>query len=228
LSLLSGSKFEVVDLSHEIFPGMQVFGAEWHRDVSFEPLGRIERVGRRTTQIHIGTHSGTHIDAPSHFIESGKTINELSLDVFIGRATKLNLRDVPKRAEITADYLQQNFANTSFERRVIIDFNWSRNYGSSLFYTDHPFFTVEAAQWLVGKGIELLGYDTPMLDNPEHGHASDCDSPIHKVFLELGIPLVEYMNNLNLVDEEFMLIAAPLNLRELDGSPIRCVGINVG
>jgi arylformamidase len=228
LSLLSGSKFEIVDLSHEIFPGMQVFDADWHKNVAFESLGQIESVGRRTSHIHIGTHSGTHIDAPSHFMIDGKTIDELPLDIFVGRATKLDLRNVPEKTRITVDYLEQKFAETVFEPRVIIDFDWCKNYGLPTFYTKHPFFTVEAAQWLVDKGVQLVGYDTPMLDNPKDGQASECDSPIHKVFLNLGIPLIEYMNNLNLVNAEFMLIAVPLNLRALDGSPVRCVGINLG
>jgi arylformamidase len=228
LSLLNESKFEIVDLSHEIFPGMQVFGAEWHKGVTFETLGKIENVGRRTSHIHIGTHSGTHIDAPSHFIVEGKTIDELPLDIFVGNAIKLDLTDIEPRARVDRDFLERRFSETHFEPRVIIDFNWSKNYGTPSFYTEQPFFTAEAAQWLVDKGVQLVGYDTPMLDDPRDGQASECDSPIHKVFLNLGIPLIEYMNNLSSLNDKFMLVAAPLNLRTLDGSPVRCIGINFG
>jgi kynurenine formamidase len=224
LNLLKGFT-KVVDLSHPISPTMQVFGQSWHKPVAFDELGSIEAVGRRTTHIHIGTHSGTHIDAPSHFIVEGDSIDILNLEIFNGFATKVSLEMVEPKKAVTIEMLKRAIGEQSLSERIVLSYDWSCRYGNKSFYTDSPYLVEDSAKWLIDMGVILLGYDTAMPDRPEDGFGSVCDSPMHKLFLEAGIPLLEYMNNLEMLPRDFYLTANPLRLEGLDGSPVRCIGL---
>lgn len=215
----------VIDLSHSIYPKMMVFDAPWHREVQFERLGNIESVGRRTTHIHMGTHVGTHIDAPSHFIEDGKPISEIELDRFVGPVTCLDLSAAKPNTEIELETLKQALGKDAPNERIILYFNWARYFGSKNFYTDQPYLGTAAAEWILQFNPKLLGYDIAMPDNPLDGKNSACDSPMHKKFLGAGIPLLESINMTEYLAKNFSLIALPLNLKDLDGSPVRCVAV---
>jgi len=227
VSILNSSQgaSKVIDLSHSIHPKMMIFDAPWHRSVEFESLGVIDSVGRRTTHLHIGTHVGTHVDAPSHFIKEGKSVSELSLDRFIGPATCLDLSSVTPRTEVKVDTLQRALGNSTPNKRIVLYFNWARYFGLPVFYKEQPFLGDEAADWILQQNPDLIGYDLAMPDNPLNGKDSDYDSPMHKKLLGLGIPLLESMNITEPLPKNFYLVALPLNLVNLDGSPVRCVAL---
>ena len=214
----------IVDLTHPIADGMQTFPVPWHPRVMFQTLGRFSVEGRRTTQVTIGTHTGTHVDAPSHFIEGGATITDLALQTFLGPASLIDLSGLEAGTRVTADHLAAATAATPPLRpRVFITYDWAKRFGTSSFYRNNPFLTEGAAQWLVDSGVILLGYDTAMPDSPDDDASSDCDSPMHKFFLSRGIPLVEYVANLKGLPPTFEVSVLPLALVGLDGSPVRCV-----
>ena len=215
----------ITDLSHSIHPKMMIFSAPWHRKVEFETLGEINSVGRRTTHLHFGTHVGTHVDAPSHFIEKGMPINEIALHKFIGPATCLDLSSTKPGTEVNVEDLKKALGDTEPSKRVILYFNWSKFFGHPSFYSEQPYLGEGAADWLLQYNPELIGYDLAMPDNPLNGKGSECDSPMHKKFLELGIPLLESMKINYCLPKKFYLSALPLSLENLDGSPVRCVAL---
>ena len=103
------------------------------------------------------------------------------------------------------------------------------HYNSDSYYSDHPFISTEAAQWLVDRGCRLLAMDTPMPDNPKHGKGCKTDSPIHKILLGNDVILVEYLTNLRaLTRQEVELVVAPLKVKGGDGAPVRCFAIQQG
>ena len=215
----------IFDLSHLIYPKMMVFDAPWHKEVEFESLGHIDSVGRKTTHLHMGTHVGTHIDAPSHFIKNGKPISDIDLDRFIGPATCLDLSHTKPYAEVNLEDLKKALGDNAPHERIILYFNWARYFGSKTFYRNQPYLGAAAANWILQFNPKLLGYDIAMPDNPLDGKNSDCDSPMHKQFLEAEIPLLESINMTRYLGQNFSLVALPLNLKDLDGSPVRCVAI---
>ena len=215
----------IIELNYEIKPEMQTFNAEWHKKVTFESLGKIDNVGRRTTQIHIGSHSGTHIDAPSHFNLHGKTISEYSAGRFIGSCSFIDLSDSKPFQIINKSRLIRAVGNRDLFTRIILYFDWSKYYGSTEFFNNQPYLDISAAEYLIDKGVKLLGYDLPMPDNPKNGKDSECDSPIHKIFLSNDVLLLEYMNIPSVLPDEITLIALPLRFYLLDGSPVRCIGM---
>jgi arylformamidase len=223
LSFCAGSSW--FELSHQIHPGMQTFPVSWHRPVDFISLGTLEEVGRRTTHVHIGTHSGTHIDAPSHFIRTGSSISDIPLERFSSRAVLLDLRNVAAGHIVDVDELQRTAISSALPGdSILMNFGWSKHYGTERYYPDQPFLSEAAMEYLLGFRPTMIGYDLAMPDNPKHGRGSDCDSPMHKLALGKNVLLLENLKFPSDIPESFELFAFPLNLKDLDGSPVRAVG----
>lgn len=216
---------QIIDLTMFIEEGMQTFPTHWHPFVEITRLGRHGIENRETRKITLGTHTGTHIDAPRHFIRDGMTVDELPLDQLVGPASILDLTHFSSSAEITSEDLNSALAGRSAER-VIMRFDWDRHLGTMVYYNESPFLSEEAAHWLVDKGCRLLGMDTAMPDNPKNGRGTSNDSPNHKTLLGNGVILLEYLVNLKAINTSvFDLIVAPLKIRDGDGAPVRAFGI---
>ena len=208
---------KIIDLTYLINNEMITYPTPWHPKVSVERLGKIENVGRNTRKITLGTHTGTHIDAPLHFIENGTSIEKIPLGKIVGEVSIVDFSNFRKNQPIEKETLQK----IKIAKRMIFRFGWGKYWNTEEFYKDHPFFTEEAANYLVSKGIELLGYDTPSPDNSKLNN--EIDSPIHKIFLGNGIVLLEYLANLNKLEEldNWNIVVAPMKIEGSDGSPSR-------
>lgn len=218
----------IVDLTYPIHEGMTTYPRYWHPLVEVSLLGRLNVEGRETRRIVLGTHTGTHCDAPCHFIAGGKTIDNLSLDALIGAAVVVNFSDRPPHCEIQISDLERYLGNNTPER-LIMRFDWSKHWGTPDFYKNHQFLSLDAAEWLVGRGVRLLAMDTPTPDDPSGSQPGGIDSPVHKILLGNGIILVEYLCNLKeLWEKEIDLIVLPLKVLGGDGAPARCVAVEYG
>jgi len=216
---------KIIDLSLPIEEGMMTFPTPWHPVVEVTILGRHGIEGRETRKVVLGTHIGTHVDAPRHFIPNGRTIDEIPLDVLVGSATVVDFAGCLPFQPIDIADLDQKLGG-KIPARLILRTGWSEYFGSMKFYNEYPFLSENAAQWLVEKGVRLIAMDTPSPDNPAHSRGTPKDSPNHKVLLGAGVVLVEYVTNLkSLSSSEVELIVMPLKLKGCDGSPARCVAI---
>lgn len=216
---------KITDLSLPIEEGMMTFPTHWHPVVEITILGRHGIEGRETRKIVLGTHIGTHADAPRHFIPGGGTIDEVPLDVLIGPATIADFTGCPPLHQIDVPELQQKLDN-KIPSRLILRTGWSQYFGNLKFYNEYPFLSEKAAQWLMENGVRLIAMDTPSPDNPAHSRGTPKDSPNHKVLLGAGVVLVEYLTNLKALSAaEVELIVMPLKLKGCDGSPARVVAI---
>jgi arylformamidase len=217
---------KIIDLSLPIEEGMMTFPSHWHPVVEITVLGRHGIEGRETRKIVLGTHIGTHADAPRHFIPNGRTIDEVPLDVLVGPATVVDFTGCRPLQEIDIADLKQRLGDKAPPHRLILRTGWSEYFGNMKFYNEYPFLSENAAQWLVEKGVRLIAMDTPSPDNPAHSRGTPRDSPNHKILLGAGVVLVEYLANLKaLTASEVELIVMPLKLKSCDGSPARCAAI---
>ena len=215
----------IVDLTMPIHEGMQTFPAHWHPFVEITQLGRHGIENRETRKILLGTHTGTHVDAPRHFIPGGATIDQVPLEQLNGRATLLDLSRTAPQTGVTREQVERASEGRPLER-TLIRFDWCKQLGTMEYYTDQPWLTEEAVQWLVAKGCRLIGLDAAMPDDPRNGKGSDNDSPNHKTLLGNGTIILEYLVNLREIGvPEFDLIVAPLKIRDGDGAPARCFAI---
>ncbi len=184
-----------------------------------DELGDIATEGYRLTHLSMGTHTGTHIDAPSHIIESGNTLNDISFDVLVGPCCLVNVAGEPGSSIALDDLIIHKEAIRS-TGRVLLKSGWANRWGTQEYYRNSPSITIEAARWLAGKDVhvKLIGFDMP---TPSVRQEMD----IHNVFLEAGIPIVECLNLESLTQSHFEIVVAPLPLRNREGAPCRVLGL---
>jgi len=215
---------KIIDLSYDIEEGMATFNASWHPRISVKQLGRIGFEGRETREIILGTHTGTHVDAPLHFLAGAESIENIKLETLIGPVTIFDMTHLGENQAVVVKMLE----SFDITKRVLFKFGWGRYWGNKKFYQGYPFFSVEATQYLIDKGVELIGIDTPSPDDSRINLSGDVmgshmDSPIHKMFLGKNIVLVEYVANLDKVIDYngWNIIVMPIRLKGADGAPAR-------
>ncbi len=214
-----------IDLTFPIHGGMTTFPVPWHPFVEISILGRHGIENRETRKLVLGTHTGTHLDAPRHFVTKGQTVDALPLEVLVGPAMVLDFSSATAGQEIGIEDIERPLGPEKPER-IILRFDWDRHWGKMEYYSNHPFLSQKAARWLVEQKVKMVTMDTPMPDNPKHGRGNDPDSPNHKIFLENKVIIVEYLCNLKALTKKTVeLIVLPLKIQDGDGSPVRCIAI---
>ena len=116
--------------------------------------------------------------------------------------------------------------NIPVTARMVFVFGWFKYWKTNCYYDNFPFFSEEAVQYLVDSGLRVMALDTPSPDSVKD-IGSKKDSPNHKLLLKKGIILIEYLANTDklLNDSKYSLIALPLKLKDIDGSPARVIAI---
>ncbi len=208
----------VVDLSHPLDDSTPAYPGD--PTVRIAPARSLERDGCRVSHVRLGSHSGTHLDAPSHVLEDGATVDELPLDLLLLRAVVVDLRDLGPREAVEWERLE---AHVEPGRAVLLHTGWSRFWGSPA-YADHPFLSEDAAWRLATAGVRVVGIDAFSVDETE-GEGM----PAHEALLGMGGVVVENLTNLASIDHpEPFLSVLPLPLRGADGSPVRAVALLPG
>lgn len=214
----------LIDLTYDLEEGMPTFNAHWHVPFEMTQLGRHGFEGRETRKITFGTHTGTQVDAPLHFIKEGKSIETIPLEKMIGPVTITDFSFLGENGVVTTDMLTK----VALSKRMLFKFGWGIFWNTKRYYQGYPFFSEAAAQYLVSKGVELVALDTCSPDDSRvtlQGDilGSDKDSPIHKIFLRNGIVLVEYVAHVDQISDynNWNIIVMPLRLKGADGSPAR-------
>ncbi|MDZ7759417.1 MAG: cyclase family protein [Desulfovermiculus sp.] len=209
------------DLTHPLYDHMPVWPGD--RPVQVEDVMTVPEDGCSVQRIVMGNHVGTHVDAPAHFVSTGLTVDALPLRILNGPARLVSVPRAEKQV-ITREDLEAVLALKQTCKRLILHTGWHTRFSSAAFYQDFPVLTLEAAEYLAGMGIVLLGMDTPS-PSPIH----DPGQQIHKVLLGAGVVLVESMANLSaLPPGDFEVCVLPLPLGKASGSPCRAIGRSCG
>lgn len=158
--------------------------------------------------VRMSTHCGTHVDAPFHFDEQGKKIDELVLDVFVGKAFVIH---VPNRALISCNDLSRDWQGAT--RLLLRTDAWP---DPQVFPKQIPVIERNVPDWLGSRGIVLLGLDVPSVDELE-----SQDLPNHHALARNHIVILESLNFKNVDEGAYDLIAAPLKLAGADAAPVR-------
>ena len=208
---------QYIDLTHQIQEKMPVFPGDPPPEIR-----EIMTLGKdicTVQSIRFNNHLGTHLDAPSHFIEGGMTVDQIPLETLIGEAVILDFTSKGKNGLITKEDLQTHAHRIYPGSRVLIKTGWDVHFTSDAFYVHFPCLTPDAAEYLANLKIGLIGLDTPSpspLDDP--------DQAIHKTLLNAGVIILEGVKNLTLIDQDqCRLIVLPLSLRHFSGAPCRVV-----
>lgn len=190
--------------------------------VAVEPLRRLEVDGWNITRVTFDTHAGTHLDAPIHQLPGGTTLDEMDLAKCIGPAMLCDLRGILPRAEIESEDFAPWADQIVPGARVLYRTDWTGRFGQPGYREGFPCPSVRCSEWLAGRGIVLLGMDTPSV-GPVWRQPRDVIE-VHLPLLRAGVVIVEEMANLDQLPQSgFQIIALPLRLTGGDGSPIRAV-----
>ncbi|KAJ2931542.1 hypothetical protein H1R20_g5573, partial [Candolleomyces eurysporus] len=185
------------------------------------PHATIPKDGYAVHTIQMGTHTGTHIDSPAHFVEGGRTIDEVPLDQLIGRALVVDLASAPikllKRQKIEWEDLESAWRSTSSDSNLgdelgngnyailLVNTGWSKIHSPNsaedvpAFFA-HPYFSSSIAQRLLSShpNIQIFGSDTPNPDEtPYDGVGGASGYAFHDIFLGGDRLIVENLANLD-------------------------------
>ena len=209
---------QIIDLTYDLENNMITYSAPWHPKFLIEQLATINKEGRETRKVTFGTHTGTHIDAPRHFIENGGTVEKIPISKLIGSVQIVDFSYLKEEESVTLDMIK----SIKISKKMIFKFGWGTKWGDMKFYNKYPFFTKEAAEYMVSQGVELVGHDTPSPD-ASYVISSKEDSPVHKIFLKNNVILVEYIANMETIPDydDWTIVVSPLRLKDADGSPAR-------
>jgi arylformamidase len=161
------------------------------------------------SDLHMSSHTGTHIDAPVHYLKSGETIDCIPLINLIGRCQVLDVSDAGNT--ITAEYLTGKIDNVT---RLLLKTSFS---GHRQFVENYPSLSFDAAHLITGKGICCVGIDSPSIESYL------CNGTVHRELLGKGCIIIELLDLSSVPEGEYDMIALPLRLEGLDGSPARVV-----
>jgi len=183
-----------------VYPGDPITSIHSHAE--------LEKDGYEVHSICLGMHVGTHIDAPSHLLAGGKSLDQFALETFSGRGIYIKIKgnfdlEVVKKVPLAKDDI------------ALFDTGMSNTYDQSRYFHEYPSMTEVIANYLVEREVKMVGVDMCSVDYDPF--------PVHKILLEHDILIIENLTNLSrLQEQDFTIHAFPLPLH-LDASPTRVV-----
>ena len=189
--------------------------------VEIEPLALIsEGSDANVSQIRMGVHTGTHVDAPYHFIDGGKTVEDLDIDLLTGRAYVLH---VPDNIDLITREIIEKSTIPPRTKRVLFKTRNSRRWadGEIGFDENYVALDAEAAALLIQRGVKLVGVDYL-------GVAPFADVvPTHQTLLGEGVVIVEGLDLSEVSQGRYTLYCLPMKIGGVDGAPARAILVGV-
>ncbi|NJN54093.1 MAG: cyclase family protein [Anaerolineae bacterium] len=192
------------------------------RGVAIEPHTRLEIEGYNTTNLHLYSHSGTHMDAPLHFLADGATIDQTLLEKCWGTAVIIDLSHKQPHSFITIEDLAPFAEKITSRSRLLLRTDWDQHAEQDDYRTSFPRISLALAHWLAGRDIWLLGLETPSVASLQDRQEL---TEVHQALLQQQIVIVESLANLRELPEEVIFVALPLKIQGGDGSPVRAMAL---
>jgi len=190
-----------------VYPGNPEIAIELQQAIS-------RGAGANVSSIRFGSHTGTHVDAARHFFDDGESVDQIPLDSLIGPCIVLSF-DSSLMSVGASDLAKHDLNGNS---RVLIKTRNSGFLTEAEFQRDYTFLAPDGAEFLVSKGVRLVGVDYLSIEQFHSGHHKT-----HRTLLEKKIVIVEGLNLQDIEPGEYELICLPLRLEGLDGAPARAV-----
>lgn len=203
----------IFDISVPIHNGMPVYAGDPAVNIASQSFAH---PGHTVVLSHLemGTHTGTHVDAPLHFIPGGKTVDQLDLNALVGPSRVVDFTDVQEAIHA------QDFERMNLPRgveRIICKTRNSALWNQPGFQTDFVALGWDAADWLVAHGTKLVGID--YLSAETYG----VEPHSHIKLLSTGTIIVEGLNMQEVAAGDYTLVCLPLKLLNAEGAPARVI-----
>ncbi len=198
-----------IDLTHIISNSMATYPTDPDIDIVKEK--NIEKDNSLLHSFKMGTHTGTHLDAPAHIIPDGKTIDSFPLSKFAGKAIKVD----------KSSYKKLGLINYKING-VLFDTGWYKNFdNANIFYgSERPSIPIELIDKLTNMKIDFFGCDLPSVDI-----SGSREKPIHNALLQKDIIIYESLTNLDKLPlfKSFQFYGFPMSFDKLEASPVRAI-----
>ena len=212
---------KVIDLTLTISEKIPSFpGSPQPNFIKWETL---EKDGYNLELLFLSSHTGTHIDAPYHFLKKGQKIHQITTKRLVTEAILIKIRKGANQSITKMDIQKFEKKNGRIDdgSTVIFHTGWQKNLKKESYFLENPGLALSAADYLSSKKINLVGIDSPSIDL-----GKDSKFSVHHVLAKSGILIVENLSNLEKIhSEKFHLIVAPLKLKNATGSPVRAMAL---
>ena len=202
----------IVDLTHRLYNGMPVYpGTE---EPLFKQTHSIIKDSFAELMVSMTTHTGTHIDAPSHVLPGARSLTDFDISHFIGPA---GLIDVAGKDVISRDFLGLHEAEIAQAKFVILRSGWQHKWTSEAYFSGYPVLSAEASAWLSAQNLNAVGIDAISIDAVE-----ETSLPNHHALLSSNTLIVENLTNLDRISANtFEFCCLPMHIQQADGAPVR-------
>ena len=190
-----------------IYPGNPEIMIESQQAIS-------QGAGANVSRISFGSHTGTHVDAAKHFFDSGETVDRIAIDRLVGPAVLIVL-DESLKSVGASDLERHDLGNHT---RILIRTRNSSFLADPEFHRDYTYLAPDAAEYLVEKGVDLVGVDYLSIEQFHSGHHRT-----HRTLLERNVVIVEGLRLGGIMPGVYDFICLPLRLEGLDGAPARAI-----
>jgi arylformamidase len=199
------------DITVPLTLGLPVFPGD--PPVTIEAVQRAGEAPYGLARLNLTTHSGTHVDAPAHFVAGGTTVDALPLEILIGKTRVVEIpgRERVERADLEALDLRDDL-------RVLLKTRMSGQLLKAGYQEDHVYLTGDAALYLAQAGLKLVGFDYLSIDR-----FGDSSYPAHHALLGAGVVVVEGLDLAEVEPGEYDMTCLPLRVGGGDGAPARVV-----
>lgn len=214
---------KAVDLTHELHNGMPIYPGD--PSPSFVSYATLEKDGVNLTKLILGSHTGTHIDAPRHFIPNGIGVDQIPPSKLVGEAYVADMSSKLVGSGITGQDLHKNLEGRIAEDDIVIIYTGcSEHWDDELMRRNYTYLTGDAAEYLVSKKVRAVGTDFLSVEK------FAASAPVaHKNLLGSGIFIIESLSRATkqFVGKRILMICMPIKLQNGDGAPSRIVGVPI-
>ncbi len=215
----------IVDLSVPVGPQTVTYPGDPRPSLTVHST--IERDGFNLLDVHLGSQSGTHVDAPYHFEEDGARIDELDLGLFAGPGVVVDATGLGPRGVVTWEHLAPAVEDIRPGTIVLLRTGWDRHYGAPAYF-ENPYLDAGACGRLLDLGVRTIGLDAINLDEtPDEDHPG-VGFPCHHLIAAVGGVIIENLRGLDGIDFADPFISClPIRLEAADGAPVRAVAVEL-
>ena len=207
----------MIDLTQHLENGMPRYPGDL--EPSFEDTARVEVDGFAMSEYRLSNHLGTHVDAPSHQIAGGDTLDDIGLERLVTDALTLDFREHARGALTLVD-LEPHLEKLEPGDLLFICSGNDRNWGSDAYWSGWCYPDAQASRAIIDRGVSGVGFDGPSAD-PVETEAFE----LHRVWLGAGRLIVENLCNLDRLPERSRVVVAPMKVRAANGAPARVIAL---
>lgn len=183
----------------------------------------IREEGYNLELLFLSSHTGTHLDAPYHFVKNGIKINQIPIGRLIGKATLIKISKENDEA-ITKNNIvafENKHGEIPDHSSIVFFTGWQKNLNKHYYFETNPGLSKSAANYLVSKKVNLVGIDSPSIDL-----GKDKAFTVHKILAQNNVLIIENLSNLNkIIKNNFDFVILPLKLKDATGSPVRAIAV---